>query len=249
MFKNGVIKMILKNGTVLNDSFHFEKTNLEICGTKIGAIALDLNGAQALDVADCYVIPGLIDTHMHGAVNRTFYDPVPDTTESIASFEAKNGTTTLVPAISAAPEEHLTHCIRYLVDAAKKPLPGCAEIAGIHLEGPYFSEKYNGAHLPENIRYPNLAEFERLYEAAEGKLKILTLAPELPGAEEVVRFADSHGVRVSAGHTNATAAEIDRSAAWGVRQGTHLYNAMRPLHHREPGTGNRRRAVRWRFSV
>lgn len=228
--------MIIQNATVLTDDYVFRKTDLAVSGGKILEIGTDFAKEDVLSAENCYVLPGFIDSHMHGAMAETFYAPGSQTVQKITSFEAKNGTTTIIPALSAAKTDYLIDCISKLKEAVNKPLEGCANIAGIHLEGPYFSPKYRGAHLPENLCNPTLENFKRLYAAAGDSLKILTLAPELPGAEEVVRFAAEKGVRVSAGHTNASAAEIKQAGTWGVTRGTHLFNAMRPLNHREPGT-------------
>lgn len=228
--------MLIKNATILTEDYVFQKTDLATNGELISEIGTGLETGETLCAEGCYVLPGLIDSHMHGAMAETFYAPGNETVQKITSYEAKNGTTTIVPALSAAKTDYLINCISTLKKAVNKPFEGCANIAGIHLEGPYFSQKYRGAHLPENLCNPTLKNFKQLYAAAGDALKILTLAPELPGAEEVVRFATEKGIQVSAGHTNASAAEIECAATWGVTRGTHLFNAMRPLNHREPGT-------------
>jgi len=114
-------------------------------------------------------------------------------------------------------------------------LDDCTEVVGIHMEGPFFAERYKGAHLPENIRNPHIDEFCRYLEAAGGWLKLITMAPELEGADDVIKKAVEEGVCVSAGHTNATADEMKHGFEMGVTQGTHLFNAMSPMSHREPG--------------
>ena len=106
---------------------------------------------------------------------------------------------------------------------------------GIHLEGPFISHAKRGVHPPEYLLAPEVAVFDRLFEAAEGKVRLMTLAPELPGAAELAAHAVARGVRVSVGHSNATAAETRATVAAGATSATHTYNAMRPLDHREPG--------------
>lgn len=227
--------MWIKGGKLLNDDFQFISADLYANGEQIEAIG-SCEKAKAIDACGCYVVPGFIDTHMHGAMGKTFIDFDADTFETIAGFEAKNGTTSLVPALSAAKEEKLISSIQYLRSCAENTKKNCAAVYGIHLEGPYFSKKYKGAHLPENIRNPDVQEFERLLNAAGRYLKIITMAPELPGADSVIQKACEAGVCVSAGHTDAVFEQVKHAFSLGLKQGTHLFNAMRPLSHREPGT-------------
>lgn len=227
--------MWIKGGKVLNDAFRFVHADLMTNGEKIEAVG-HCSGPGEIDAYGCYVVPGFIDTHMHGAFGKTFIDFEEDTFKTIAAFEARNGTTALVPALSAAKEEKLLASIQYLRKCAENPVKNCAAVYGIHLEGPYFNEKYKGAHLPENIRNPDVNEFVRLHEAAGEYLKLITLAPELPGADSVIKQAVKDSVCVSAGHTDASFEQMKHAFSVGVKQGTHLFNAMRPLSHREPGT-------------
>lgn len=227
--------MWIRGGKLLNDEFRFVKSDIKICGDKIEAIGKCYEDAQ-IDASGCYVVPGLVDTHMHGAQGKTFIDFDEDTYAAIASFEARNGTTSLVPTLSAAKEEKLLSSVCFLRNCAENTVDDCAAVRGIHLEGPYFSLKYKGAHLTENIRTPDVDEFDRLLDAAGKYLKLITMAPELPNSDEIIKRACAAGVCVSAGHTDATYEQMCHAFSVGVKQGTHLFNAMRPLSHREPGT-------------
>lgn len=228
--------MLIKGGKILDENFKFIDGEILLKEDKIEKIGKDLSDDIVIDAEGCFVVPGFIDTHMHGAVGTSYIDFEDDTIEKIGRYEASVGTTTLVPAISAAPTGKLLSVINYMKNYYKKEIEGSAQLEGIHLEGPYFSETFKGAHMPENIRNPELSEMESLIEAGEGMVKIMTIAPELPGAEEVIKYGVKNGVVMSCGHTNATFDEAQRGIGWGVGQCTHMYNAMRPLRHRDPGT-------------
>ncbi len=227
--------MWIKNGLLLNDSFSFEYADIKLEGSNIAKIGKWAE-EEFIDATGCYVVPGFVDTHMHAAMGKLFIDYEEDTADVICEFEAKNGTTSLIPAISAAPTEKMVGCISYLRRFTNKGYPGRAMIRGIHLEGPFFAEKYKGAHLPKNIRYPSVDEYKELHQAAGEDFKIITMAPELPGADDVIPLAVADGVCVSAGHTDATAEQMKHAFSLGVSQGTHTFNAMRGIGHREPGT-------------
>lgn len=221
--------MVIKNGLVLGGDFKFNKTDISF-GRNITAIGENLSG-EAFDATDCYVIPGLVDTHFHAAMGETFIDFNEDTAKIISEFEVKNGTTSLVPAISAAPEKKMTKAVKYIL-SKMKDYPA---IRGIHLEGPFFSVKYKGAHLPENIRIPTVDEAKRLIDAGEGAVRIITMAPELENGFETVKYISQRGVTVSVGHSDATFEQAKEAFACGAEQTTHTFNAMSPFNHRAPG--------------
>lgn len=231
--------MIIKNGTLLNEDFEFVKADIAF-GEKIEKIGPHLNGEQTFDASNCYVVPGLVDTHMHGAVGENFLEFTEETVTKICGFEAKSGTTSLVPAISAAIEEKMISAIKNIAATAGQYNSTSSEhpsakMMGIHLEGPFFSLQYKGAHLPENIRKPTTEEFDRLLEAGEGMVKIITMAPELENGCALIRHAAERDVTVSIGHTSASYEEALAAFAAGATQTTHTFNAMSPLNHRSPG--------------
>lgn len=226
--------MIIKNGWIFNREGKFIKADIAF-GEKIIGIGEMPGGGEAIDAEGCYVIPGLVDTHMHGAVGENFLDYGCETAEKICRFEAENGTTTLVPALSAAEKAAMKRSVRYVAEASGRWTPGCAKIMGIHLEGPFLSKAYRGSMLPEAIRSPDIQEFEELYEAGNGLIKIVTIAPELENGYGTVAYMADKGVTVSIGHSGATFEEAQRAFSRGALQTTHTFNAMSPLHHREPG--------------
>lgn len=228
--------MIIKNGNVLNDNFEFMKSDVSVNGSKIDKIGESIDGDNVLDATNCYVVPGFVDTHMHGALANTFIDYTDDTAKIISEYEAKNGTTSLVPAISAAKREKLEKVCAHMNKCVGFSNENAAEIHGFHLEGPFFSVKYKGAHLPENIRIPSVEELSAYVGISGKNIKILTIAPELDNAEETIKYAVSKGICVSVGHTDATYEDVVNAEKWGATQATHLFNAMSALNHRQPGT-------------
>ncbi len=225
--------MKIYNANVLCDDFTFKKASVEVENgvfTKID----ESNSTGDIDAESKYIIPGLIDTHMHSAMGKTFIDFDDETNDIIFSVEAKYGTTTLCPAISAAPTEKMVDCMKNLTGYKREK--NQARCMGIHLEGPYFAVEYKGAHLPINIRKPTIEETKTLIKEGEGMVKIITMAPELEGAEETIKYLRENNVVVSIGHTNATFEEAIKGVDMGATQSTHTFNAMTPLNHRKPGT-------------
>ncbi|MBR5271323.1 MAG: N-acetylglucosamine-6-phosphate deacetylase [Clostridia bacterium] len=229
----GETTMKFYNAKVLGDDFTFKNASVEVENgvfTKID----ESNSTGDIDVEGKYIIPGLIDTHMHSAMGKTFIDFDDETNDIIFGLEAKMGTTSLCPAISAAPTKKMLGCIKNLVEYERKD--GSARCMGIHLEGPYFAVEYKGAHLPENIRKPTVEETKTLIEAGKGMVKIITMAPELEGAKESIELLRENNVVVSIGHTNATYEQAIKGIDMGATQSTHTFNAMSGLNHRKPGT-------------
>lgn len=226
--------MIIKNGEILSENFKFIKCDVELTNDRITRLGNFDKGD--VDATDCYVVPGFIDTHMHGGVGEHFNNCKNDTYEKVARYKAQIGTTTIVPTVSAAPTEKILEALNYLKKFYQKDISDCAMMEGIHLEGPFFSELYKGAHAVENIRLPDLEELRKINNASDKTLKILTMAPELENSESVIRYAVDNNIVVSIGHTNAAFEEVEKAVNMGATQGTHLYNAMKPLNHREPGT-------------
>ncbi|MGA2277754.1 MAG: N-acetylglucosamine-6-phosphate deacetylase, partial [Terracidiphilus sp.] len=155
---------------------------------------------------------------------------------AIGSFLAARGTASFLATTVTAPLEATLHSLSGLAKlVAQPPVAGQAQAIGIHLEGPFLSHTKRGVQPAEHLLAPDIAIFNRLFEAAEGHIRLMTVAPELAGAIELIAHATARGVRVSLGHSNASAAETRAAIAAGAVSATHTFNAMRPLDHREPG--------------
>lgn len=184
-------------------------------------------GPADVDMADCVVVPGFIDMHVHGGGGASFNE---GDGSAVAGFHQGHGTTSMLASlVSAAPAELMT-AVRALADTTRE-----GTVAGIHLEGPWLSAARCGAHDPTLLRAPHPAEIESVLAAADGTVRMVTLAPELPGSDAAIRrFLDAEVV-VAVGHTNATYEQTRHAIDLGATVGTHLFNAMPPLHHRAPG--------------
>ncbi len=175
---------------------------------------------------DGVIVPGFIDVHVHGGNGADFMDADPDRNRSIVAFHARHGTTALMATTLSASRPDLRNAI-----AAMRGIDG---IAGIHLEGPYINERRAGAQDRASIRVPDPHELGEFLAMAPDSRWMMTIAPELPGAHQLIaQFRDR--VLFSIGHTNGSHAETVAALEWGAQHFTHLFNAMTPFNHREPG--------------
>jgi N-acetylglucosamine-6-phosphate deacetylase len=183
-----------------------------------------------VDLRGQWVLPGFIDMHVHGGGGASFTEGSCGQARQAAAFHRGQGSTTVLASLVTASLAEL--------EARAGLLAGLAEegvIAGLHLEGPFLSPARRGAQDPRHMIAPDVAVFERLHAAARGHLRVITLAPELPGALSVIQAATRAGVTVAVGHTDATAEVTMAAIDAGATHATHLFNGMRPPHHREPG--------------
>ena len=181
-----------------------------------------------------WVVPGFVDTHVHGGGGHDYASADADEILAARDFHARNGTTTSFASLVTASLDDLVVQLDVLAD-----LVADGHLAGVHLEGPFLSTEQPGAHAPGLLRAPGPATVDRLVEAGRGTLRMVTLAPELPGGLDAVRRFVADGVRVAVGHTAADDAVVARALDAGADVGTHVFNAMRPIHHRRPGPAPR----------
>jgi N-acetylglucosamine-6-phosphate deacetylase len=200
--------------------------------------------SRLVDFADGILAPGFIDLHIHGGAGHDVMEAGDGALPPVERLLACHGVSSYFPTTVTAPLDATLSALARLADAIEaaerdpQPLENGkprARPLGIHLEGPFISHKRRGVHPPENLLTPSPAAFDRFWQAARGHIRVLTIAPELPGALEVITLAASRGVCVSLGHSNADLDEARAGFAAGARHATHTFNAMRPLDHRDPG--------------
>ncbi len=224
--------MIIKNGKVFEEDGTFRIRDLYTENHKIVADESQVTDRTIIDAEGLLVLPGLVDIHSHGAVGHDFSDGDPEGLKEILRYEKSCGITSYCPTSMTLPRERLLKIFASVEEAGE--CGDGAVICGINMEGPFLDEKKRGAHETRYIRRPDGAFFRELNEASGNRVKLITVAPDAEGAMEFIdEFKDE--VCISLGHTGAdyeTAAEALRRGACHV---THLYNAMMPLGHREPG--------------
>jgi N-acetylglucosamine-6-phosphate deacetylase len=197
--------------------------------------------ANCIHERDLTIVPGFIDVHIHGAAGHDVMEGTHEALAAITTSVVTRGTTALLATTVSASEVVTCTAIEAVANWIKQrkgqsaAAPASAEILGVHLEGPFISLGRRGAHPAEWIVAPSVPLFERYLETAKGTTRILTLAPELPGADEVIAEASKVGVVISLGHTDASYAQAMAAIANGARHATHVFNAMRPFTHRETG--------------
>lgn len=231
--------MIIQNGYVFTEKGIFEKKDLYCKDGKISAIldsgfvncALEKD-VRIQDASGLYVVPGFVDIHTHGAMGHDFCEADPEGLLQIARHQKRHGITSFCPTSMTYPEDKLARIFQTVNDFS--PSSDCAKIAGINMEGPFISNEKKGAQNPLYIQEPDISLFRRLNELCHRKIRLVTLAPELDGADAFIREL-SNEVVISVGHSNADFAMANEAFSNGVSHVTHLFNAMPPLHHRDPG--------------
>ncbi|MFZ0956814.1 MAG: N-acetylglucosamine-6-phosphate deacetylase [Candidatus Sulfotelmatobacter sp.] len=198
-----------------------------------------------VDFADAVIAPGFVDIHMHGGAGLDVMQAPEAEVPRLGRFLAEHGVTGYFPTTVAAPVDVTCAALERIANTIEAEEsntngdgdndPPQARPLGIHLEGPFLSHARRGVHAPENLALPTVALFERLWQAARGHVRMLTIAPELPGAMEVIAEAARRQVLVSIGHSDADSTAAQDGVRAGARHATHTFNAMRPLDHREPG--------------
>lgn len=188
------------------------------------------------DFPEMTIAPGFVDIHIHGNAGHDVMEADNSALACIGRSLAKHGVTTYLPTTVSAPEESLLRALEHLGSAVTRDgNHDGARPLGIHLEGPFISHAKRGVHPLDVLVQPSARQLERFWQASAGTLRIMTIAPELPGAVETIQHAKKLGIHSSLGHSNATYQEAQQGIAAGADHATHTFNAMRALDHREPG--------------
>jgi N-acetylglucosamine-6-phosphate deacetylase len=227
---------LLSGGRVVTPHGVLSPGWIRVTGDRIDAVGpgdgagQGVPGAAVVNLRGRWVLPGFVDMHAHGGGGTSFTEGTSDDARRAAEFHRGHGSTTMLASLVTAPVTELQARAAMLAGLAGQDI-----IAGIHLEGPFLSPARRGAQDPRHMLDPDAATFERLCAAASGYVRVITLAPELPGAARVIEAAVRAGVTAAIGHTDATAEITSAAVDTGARHATHLFNGMRPLHHRQPG--------------
>ena len=187
---------------------------------------------REIDATGMWVIPGLVDIHVHGSYGHDTMDATPEALHEMARFFASHGVTSFLPTTVSTASEAITAAIDN-ISTTEQPSDG-AHFLGVHLEGPYLNMEFRGAQPPEHIRNPDPEEY--LPWLANNKVRLITLAPEIEGALSLIDRGVAQGIQFAVGHSGASYEEMLAATDHGLRQATHTFNGMLGIHHRKPGT-------------
>lgn len=218
--------MVTPEGVVDGAVVRIQKDRIE--AITVPAQRRTSSSARSRDLAAAWVLPGFVDVHVHGGGGCSFTSGDAEQARGAIAFHRRHGTTTMLASLVTASR-------RDLLDqtASLAPLVHSGELAGVHLEGPYLSTARCGAHDPAQLRDPDSAELAALI--ALDVVRVVTLAPERSGGLAAIEQLRAHGVVAAVGHTDATYEQVLAAVAAGASLATHLFNGMRPVHHRDPG--------------
>jgi len=230
---------VIKKGKVITPFKTIEKGVVVFEGKKIIAVGRENEvktpkRAKIIDASDRIVAPGFIDIHVHGGKGKDVMDASYEAINELSKFFATHGTTAFVATTISASHDELLNVARAVRLAMEKGTDG-AEVLGIHMEGPYMSPDERGAHAADQVRAPSLEEFKEIWEASNGAVRMVTLAPEWAESEKFIENLRSLGVVASVGHSNATYSQVVDAIQHGLKHATHTFHRMKVFHHREPG--------------
>lgn len=231
------MRFTLRGARLVDATMDLVESEITVDGSYIACVgkrARETAPGKVLDARRMIVMPGFIDVHTHGGGGFELHTTDSEQIRSYARWVPYTGVTSFLAGVVGTPGALPLEQLRAAVAATEQPGQG-AEMLGIHLEGPYINPKRRGAHPPVWLRQPDLAETELILDLTRGHLRLITIAPELPGAHEMIRRLLAAGVTVSIGHTDATYEQAEEAIALGITHATHCFNAMRPLLHRAPG--------------
>lgn len=229
--------MLIKNVKIITPYEVLHGFGIKILDGKIVDInsecLLEDSAEQIIDGGGNYLSPGFIDIHNHGNSGYDVMDSTEEALDKMGEFHLSNGVTSYLGTIITSSYDDMIKAMENIVDYKNKN--DRANILGIHLEGPFFDIGKKGAQPEEFIRLPDLAGIENMLEISKGKMKMVSLAPELKGALKIIQILKDNNVAVAMAHTNSTFESAKRGVDYGISIATHLYNGMRSFSHREPG--------------
>lgn len=229
------MRFTLRGTRLVDATMDLAEGDITIDGAQIEQVGQDHPApGKVLDASQMIVVPGFIDVHTHGGGGFELHTTDAEEIRAYARWAPSTGVTSFLTSVVGTPGALPEAQLRTAVQAIEEAGSG-AEVLGIYLEGPYLNVKRRGAHPPAWLREPDPGETELILELTRGHLRLITLAPELPGADEMIKRLAQAGVTVSIGHTDATYEQAEEAIALGVTHATHCFNAMRPLLHRAPG--------------
>jgi N-acetylglucosamine-6-phosphate deacetylase len=194
----------------------------------------EITAEEVVDVQGANMVPGFVDVHVHGGGGFDVMSGNPQDINGMSLFHASKGTTSFLATTLTHHKSAIEKAIEGIVKAMEEGSDG-AEVAGIHLEGPFLNKAHCGAQNPEHIRGGTLEELQSYIDLSKGNVRLMTIAPEQKDAMEVIKLAVKQGITISLGHSDATYDIVQQSVQAGASHVTHLFNGMRGLHHREPG--------------
>ncbi|MBD3108749.1 N-acetylglucosamine-6-phosphate deacetylase [Bacillus sp. AGMB 02131] len=236
---------LIKNAEIYLENEIIENGYLLIQDGKIAEVGtmeqLKLDSFEHIEVITLNdgdkLIPGFVDVHIHGAGGADTMDGTTEALRTMAVHLPQEGTTSFLATTMTQSQENIRHALQNAAHYQNTHNEaGTAEVIGVHLEGPFINPDKKGAQPGEYVLEPNINIFKEWQQLADGTIKLVTVAPEMPNGLEFIQYLSDHGVTASIGHTDSTFAEVKAAAEAGATQVTHLYNGMRGLHHREPGT-------------
>ncbi len=231
---------LIENGDIYTPYSIIENGKVLIKGHKIAKIlkkeesltAAEEIAAHVIDAQGGVVIPGFIDLHIHGGAGADTTDETPESIDKIVKFHLDNGTTgMLLSTMSGSPFADLKRQLGVI----QSSMDIHESVIGIHLEGPYLNPLYCGMYPPATLRKPDIDEFKELIDLSYNNIRMLTIAPELEGAFDLIRYCSQNAIVASMGHSEADYETIRKAITFGLSHVTHVCNAMKPLHHRQPG--------------
>ncbi len=229
------MRLTFRGAHLIDATQEIQSGDITIDGTSIQAVGERANASSnVVDATGLIVMPGFIDVHTHGGGGCNLHTPYAEEIHRYARWAPTTGVTAFLIGVVGTPEALPAEQLRAAVQAIDSWWAG-AEPLGIHLEGPYINVDRRGAHMVSWLRKPSALEAEQVLRLTNGHLRLITLAPELPEAAAMIQRMIAAGVTVSMGHTDATYEQAVEAIQLGITHATHCCNAMRPLHHRDPG--------------